>query len=56
MKSQPSLARHFESFFHQRLTKQRNATRATEQRTGMLFGCRSSSLQGKRARSPVLSL
>jgi site-specific recombinase XerD len=29
MKSQPSLARHLESFFHQRLTKQRNATRAT---------------------------
>ena len=29
MNSQPSLARHLESFFHQRLTKQRNATRAT---------------------------
>ncbi|KWR74341.1 tyrosine-type recombinase/integrase, partial [Cupriavidus sp. IDO] len=29
MNSQPSLARHLESFFHQRLTQQRNATRAT---------------------------
>jgi integrase/recombinase XerD len=29
MNSQPSLARHLESFFHQRLTKQRNATRDT---------------------------
>jgi integrase/recombinase XerD len=27
--NQPSLARHLESFFHQRLTKQRNATRTT---------------------------
>lgn len=29
MNGQPSLARHLESFFHQRLTQQRNATRAT---------------------------
>jgi len=29
MNGQPSLARHFESFFHQRLTDQRNATPAT---------------------------
>jgi integrase/recombinase XerD len=29
MNSQPSLARHLESFFHGRLTQQRNATRAT---------------------------
>lgn len=29
MNGQPSLARHLESFFHRRLTQQRNATRAT---------------------------
>ncbi|MFJ1259253.1 tyrosine-type recombinase/integrase [Cupriavidus sp. CuC1] len=29
MNGQPSLARHLESFFHHRLTQQRNATRAT---------------------------
>jgi len=29
MNSQPSLAQHLESFFHRRLTQQRNATPAT---------------------------